>query len=171
MNLIKIFERVQKIPYKVCAFDRDNISEDIKYGDCRHKSTLLKRLLEKEGYDVKMFKVIFDWKDLPLPKEILRVLKKSSTIWVHDIVGVKLNGNYILLDSTWDKRFERKGFPFTKKWSGLENTMQVTDGKLEFYELDDFNERKGEILKKHGVKINREEAHKFAEALNEWIED
>jgi hypothetical protein len=31
-KLVEIYEKVQKIPYKVCKFDKDKISEDLKWG-------------------------------------------------------------------------------------------------------------------------------------------
>jgi len=57
-KLVEIFKKVQKIPYKVCKFDKNELNEHISYGDCRHKSELLKRLLEKEGFEVKKLKVL-----------------------------------------------------------------------------------------------------------------
>ncbi|MEM4230546.1 MAG: histidine phosphatase family protein [Candidatus Pacearchaeota archaeon] len=168
-KLIKIFEKVQRIPYKVCQFNEQKISEKLKFGDCRHKSALLKKLLDKEGYKTKKMKVIFNWKDLPLPREVLSSLKKSSTIWTHDALAVKIHGDYIFLDPTWNPSLKKLGFPVTENWSGLEDTKQVTEGELEFYKEDNFNARKEEILKKHNIHIDKEEAHKFAEALNKFI--
>lgn len=165
-KLISIFEKVQIIPYKVCKFDESKINSQLDFGDCRHKSTLLKKLLDKEGYKTKKIKVIFDWKDLPIPKKVLSILNKSSTIWTHDALAVKVHGDYIFLDPTWNPELKQLGFPITENWSGLEDTKQVTEGELEFYKEDDFNSKKEEILKKHNIKIDKEEAYKFAEALN-----
>ena len=170
-KLIGIFEKVQKISYRVCQFDKLDINENLKFGDCRHKTELLKKLLDKEGYKTKKMKVIFNWKDLPIPKKIISVLKKSSTIWTHDALAVKVHGDYIFLDPTWNPELKKLDFPITEKWSGLEDTKQVTEGELEFYKEDDFNSRKEEILKKHNIKINKREAYKFAEKLNKWLED
>jgi hypothetical protein len=52
-KLIEIFEKVQVIPYVVSKFDERSIDENLKAGDCRHKSTLLFNLLKKEGFEVK----------------------------------------------------------------------------------------------------------------------
>jgi len=169
-KLINIFRKVQKIQYKVCQFDESNINGKIKFGDCRHKSHLLKRLLDKEGYKTKKIKVIFDWKDLPIPKKIISILNKSSTIWTHDALAVKIHGDYIFLDPTWNPKLKKLDFPVTEKWSGLEDTKQVTEGELEFYKEDDFNSKKEEILKKHGISIDKEEVYKFAEELNKYLE-
>ncbi len=159
-NIIKIFKYVQKIPYRVCKFEKEKITYKLKYGDCRHKAFLLKTLLEKQGYEVMEIKVIFDWKDLPIPKEIISILKKSSTIWPHDSLKVKIKNRWVKIDPTWNPELEKKGFPITKKWDGKTDTKQVTEGKLKFY-------KKEKYIKKN--KINLDEAKMFAEILNEYL--
>lgn len=159
-DLIKIFEKVQKIPYRVCKFDKSEINEYLTRGDCRHKHYLLKQLLEKEGYKVKEVKVIFDWKNLPVPLEILSILKNSGTKWDHDSLKVLIDGNWIKVDCTWDPGLKQKGFPITENWDGKSDTKQITEGKLEFYDLDKY---------KKTIKLDKSEALKFAEKLNGWL--
>jgi hypothetical protein len=162
-QLITLFEKVQRIHYKVSKFEEKEINERIKFGDCRHKSTLLYNLLKESGFEVKKVKIIFDWKDLPIPKEILSHLKESSTIWDHDAISVRINNKWIKVDCTWDLPLKRVGFPITKNWDGVSNTLQVTKGKLEFYDADKY-------IKDKRIKIIKEEAYAFAEALNNWFE-
>lgn len=159
-KLIKIFKKVQKIPYKVCKFDKVNINQNLKYGDCRHKSLLLKILLEKEGYEVKELKVIFDWKDLPIPEKIISILKKSPTVWPHNSLKVKMNNKWLKVDPTWNLELENKGFPITKKWDGESDTKQVTEGKLKFYNKENFTKK---------IIIDKEEAKDFAHSLNNFL--
>jgi len=160
--IVKIFEEVQKIPYKVCKFEKKKIDKDLKFGDCRHKSYLLKQLLQKKGFEVKEIKVIFDWKDLPLPKELLSILKKSSTVWPHNSLKVKVDNKWLKVDCTWNPRLEKKGFPITKSWDGKTNTKQVTEGKLKFIDKDKYTKK---------IKVDMDEARRFAEALNKFLED
>jgi len=159
-KLIKVFEKVQKIPYRVCRFEKEKINQNLKYGDCRHKSLLLKQLLEKESYEVKEIKVLFDWKDLPLPQKIISILKKSPTVWSHNSLKVKVNHKWIKVDPTWNIELEKKGFPVTKKWNGETDTKQVTEEKLKFYD-------KKRCTKK--IMIDKEEARDFAEGLNNFL--
>lgn len=166
-KIIQIFEKVQKIPYKVCKFEKSNINEDILSGDCRHKSELLYLLLKKAGFEVKKIKVIFDWKDISLPNEILSILKKSDSVWTHDSLKVKISDKWIKVDCTWNPELEKKGFPITKKWNGKTETKQVTEGKLKFYDIDS----KEYLRKKEKINIDKEEAYKFANALNEYIKE
>ena len=158
--LIKIFEKVQKIPYRVCKFEEDKVDKNLKFGDCRHKSTLLKQLLQKRGFEIKEVKVIFDWKDLPLPNEILSILKKSPTIWPHSSLKVKINNKWLKVDCTWNPGLEKKGFPITKNWDGKTDTKQVTRGKLRFIDKEKYNKK---------IKIDIDEAKEFAGTLNNYL--
>ena len=171
-EMIKIFEKVQKIPYKIKQYIEEEIDENLKEGDCRHKSKLLIQLLKKEGYEsAKGLRVIFDWKDLPIPKKILEILQKSSTKQVHFAVRVKAHGNYLYLDPTWPISFEKMGFPVTKNWGGLEDTKQVTEGELEFFKKYYFEGERDEILKQYNITQDGEERDKFAKELNDWLKE
>jgi len=163
-KLIELFKEVQRIPYQVCKYDENEIDEDLMKGDCRHKHFLLKMLLEREGFIVKEIKVIFDWRDLPIPKNILDVLK-SGTIWDHSALKVKIGRRWLNIDCTWNPELESKGFPITKNWNGRTDTKQVTEGKLKFFDKKNFS-REAE-----NIKINKEEAHQFALKLNQWLYD
>ena len=72
-KIIKLFEEVQRIPYKVCKFDKSEIDQSILYGDCRHKSELLYSLLTKEGYEVKKLKD-------PITDELFKAVLKLESI-------------------------------------------------------------------------------------------
>lgn len=161
-KLIEIFERVQKIPYQVCKYDENEINEKLEKGDCRHKHFLLKKLLEQEGLEVKEVKVIFNWKDLPIPKNILEILK-SGTIWDHNSLKIKVNKKWIRVDCTWNPRLKEKGFPITEDWDGKSDTKQVTEGKLEFFDKEKY------VKDTNKIKISKEEAYKFAEKLNQFL--
>jgi hypothetical protein len=135
-------------------------------GDCRHKSLLLYNLLMQTNFEAEKVKVIFDWKDLPIPPKILKILKKSGTRWSHDAIGIKLSKyNQSYIDPTWNPELKKLGFPITELWDGKESTKQVTNKKLEYFETENFKPED------HGIKIDKEEAHKFAEALNKWLDE
>jgi hypothetical protein len=161
-RIIEIFKKVQKIPYKVCGYDKTKIDKNLAFGDCRHKSELLRQLLEKEGYKVKKIRVIFDWKDLPIPKPLLDILK-PETKFVHRLLKVRINKEWVKVDCTWSPELEKIGFPVTKDWDGKSDTKQVTNGKLDFYEEKDFDKIK--------LLIDKEKALKFAEELNKFLDN
>ncbi|MFH1823125.1 MAG: hypothetical protein ABH817_00185 [archaeon] len=161
-KLIKIFKQVQKIPYKITPFNEKKIDINLKYGDCRHKTFLLKKLLKKEGYRPKITYVIFNWKNLPIPKKLTSILKKSGTLWGHKIVTLKIKNKELRLDPSWDPKLRKAKFPVTGKWKGKKNTKQITTGKL------NFTSRKSVLNKK--LQFNKKEAHLFANALNNYLE-
>ncbi len=158
-----IFHKVQKIPYKVCNFDKTEIDESLKCGDCRHKTYLLKKFLEEMKIEVRITMVVFDWADLPLPDSILGILEKSGTLFPHKIVEVKMGDNWIKLDCGWDPDLKKANFPVTEEWDGKTDTKQITNGNLEFYTIEDYEEN-------HKINLVKEEAHKFSSALNEFLE-
>ncbi len=170
--LVKLFYFVQNIPYRVSAFDSsfnhggESVSIFIKKGDCRHKSLLLYNLLLEKNFDVTRMKVIFDWKDLPIPKEILGILEKSGTRWSHNVLRLDINKYYpVYVDPTWNFELEHIGFPVTKAWDGKGLTEQVTKGKLEYFESEGFRNED------HGIFIDKDEAAEFAETLNMWLDE
>jgi broad specificity phosphatase PhoE len=153
---------IWNLPYQVKPFIKTQINKEIDDGDCRHKSELLKQLFEEEGFKARIVYAVFDWKDLPIPKDILGILK-SGTKMVHNLLEVNLNGKWIKVDATWNRDLQEKGFPITKHWNGKENTKMVTEGKINFYKS------KEEAKKEEGINNSKEELHKFAEKLNKWI--
>ncbi len=64
----RLYFFVQKFPYKVCSFDGPLDLAKSGFGDCRHKQALLYELYSRLGLKVRKIKVLFDWKDLPLPE-------------------------------------------------------------------------------------------------------
>jgi len=160
-KIVKIFKKVQKIPYKIIPFNEKEIDKNLKYGDCRHKSFLLKKLLDKEGYNSKIIFVLFDWKDLPIPNEMISILKKSGTIFGHKILKIRVGNKEIKIDCSWDPKLKKGNFPVTEKWNGLEDTKQITEKKIQFLSKEEFNKKKPSIDKK--------EAHLFAESLNKFL--
>lgn len=161
-KLVDIFEKVQKVPYQACKYGENEIDEDLKQGDCRHKHFLLKKLLEQEGFEVREVKVIFNWKDLSISATILKILK-AGTVWDHDSLKVKVNNKWIKVDCTWNPELKEKGFPVTENWDGKSDTKQVTEGKLEFFDKEKY------IKDKERIKVIKEEAYKFAKALNQFL--
>ena len=162
---IALFHYIQNFLYKVGSF-KDGL-ELLKngYGDCRHKHTLLFKFFSLLGLRVKMVKILFDWRDLPLPLEILSLLKESDTIWGHDALLMEIEGKDVLIDATWDPALKKYGFPVTDKWDGFLSTKPVTAGKIKILELEDYKKIKPTI------KIIHSEAERFALSLNEFLDN
>lgn len=161
---IALFEYVQKFPYRVCPGGDSLSLVKNGFGDCRHKHNLLYELFQKIGLDSKKVKVLFDWKDLPLPEEMLDILKESDSVWGHNALVVKIDGKEVLVDATWPKKLKEKGFPITDNWDGLNNTEKITSGKTSVISIEEYKEYKSKM------KLVPEEMKVFAVQLNDFIE-
>ncbi len=131
---IAIFEFVRDFEYRIGNW-RPNHPEDIiarRLGDCRHKADLLEALLKCAGYEARKVRVIFDWADLPVPPDILKIRGISKGI--HDAVEVYLEDRWVYLDATWSIGMKSAGFPVTEDWDGNSSTRQVTTGAVQIIE-------------------------------------
>lgn len=155
---------IYHLQYKIKPYKKEDINIDLEDGDCRHKTELLKQLFEEEGFKTREIYTIFDWKNLPVPNHILNILK-SGTKMIHKFLEVNLNGKWLKVDLTWNRKLKNKGFPVTSYWNGKEDTKMVTKGKMKFYKT------KEEAKKYKGLNKNKKELHKFATKLNKWISD
>ena len=162
-KIIKTFEFVQKIPYKVCKFKSVDDLIINNFGDCRHKHLFLFEVYSKLGLKVEKIKVIFDWKNLPIPDEKLKILKKSGTIFPHNALHLYRDNKKILVDATWEIRLEKIGFPVTKKWDGKSNTKSITDNKVENLCLKEYRKREKTL------KLVKEELILFSNELNKFL--
>ena len=104
-------------------------------------------------------------KDLPIPAEILGILRKSGTRWSGDVLKLNINPYYpVYVDATWNFELESLGFPVTKVWDGKGSTEQMTRGKLEYFEAEGFRDED------HGIVLDEDEVKRFGEALNSWLD-
>lgn len=164
-KIIKAFELVQKIPYKVCKFESVDELITNNFGDCRHKHSFLFEVYSKLGLKVEKIKVLFDWKDLPIPNEKFKILEKSGTIFPHNALYLFRENKKILVDATWEPRLEKIGFPIINNWNGKSNTKSITNGKVENLSLEEYEERKKELG------LIREELLSFADELNSFLKE
>ena len=170
--LVKLFHFVQNIPYRIAPFDsgsyacEESVTIFMKQGDSRHKSLLLHNLLQEKNFEVEMAKVVFDWKDLPIPAEIFGILEKSGTVWSHDVLKLNVNPYYpVYIDTSWNFELGEVGFPVMKVWDGKESTKKVTEGKVEYFDADGFENED------HDIFLDDDEVAEFSEALNMWLDE
>ena len=159
-KLIGIFTKIQSIPYKCRAKPLNIFSENIYYANCNKKRELLKIELDFCGYETRYLNGIFDWKDLPIPIDILKILKKSGTLQKHHLLEVLVGKNYLKVDPTWNLELETKNFPVTKNWDGESDTKPVTNGTIIFY-----NPQIQSIKLPYFI----DEREQFAQELNKWL--
>ena len=155
------------MPYKVLPFEEEKIDFTLREGDCRHKTQFLKNAFDKEGIEYRELVALFEWQDLPIPQELLDILKKSSKRWTHQLLEVKIGDKWLKIDPVWDKTLGHISFPTTSisRWEGDSDIGRVSLGEIEYIPKDKFKKED------YGIKIDKEEAHVFAEKLNEFLEE
>lgn len=160
-KLIEIFRKVQAIPYK-CRGEEHFSCLNIMplYANCNKKRDLLKNLLGGEGFESRDLDAIFDWTDLPIPQEIIRILRNSGTHQKHHLLEIRVNGNYIKIDATWNPELGNRGFPVTKNWDGNSDTEPITPGTILFYDP---------FFRKVSLPYFPIERGDFAREFNEWL--
>ncbi len=159
-RLIELFEKVQAIHYR-CRSEEFSYSEIMPpYANCNQKRNILRILLEKEGFESRDLDAIFDWKDLPIPEEILKILRNSGTQQKHHLLEVRINEDYLKIDPTWNPELRRRNFPVTEDWDGESDTQQITNGKIRFY---------NPTFEKISLPYFPQERRDFAREFNQWL--
>lgn len=144
-------------------------------GSCSEKHLFLGREFRKLGISVRYLTMTFDWRTLPVPKEIIN--KKDSPIGGHLALKIKLGGKWMIVDAAWDPGLEKAGFPVTKScasaqemnahllnwrsrnWDGRRDTKLAVK-PMELQESE----------KPPPEQIKRTENREFYDALNKWME-
>lgn len=162
--IIKAYEFVQGIPYRVCKFE--NVDELVlnNYGDCRHKHEFLYKVFSSLGLRVEKIKVLFDWKDLSIPNSLLETLKESGTVFSHDALYLYRGEEKILVDATWNPSLLEYGFPVTQYWDGKSNTEFITRGNIQVFSLEEYFEKKKDLH------FKKDELLKFGSELNKFLD-
>ncbi len=171
--MIKLFEFVQSYPYQIRPVgdtSREGVDlYDLEEGDCRHKRNALYALLESKGYEVRKVAIVFDWKDLPVPKEILDLRRQSGTRAFHSGMDVKIKGKWVAIDPTWDKDLIEAGFPVNENWDGESPMKNVTFGECTRVQHDEY-EKISDLYGKFDIPYPvQSENQAFVQALNEWL--
>lgn len=161
MNLlIDLFKQVQRIPYKCRGNPQKLFEVNLPYANCSQKRELLNHLLQANKYQTRYLDAVFDWRDLPIPKDILKILKQSGTFQRHHLLEVRVDNTYLKVDPTWNLELGSKGFPVTFQWEGNRDTKQVTEGTIFFYDP-----QKTEVSLPYFFRERKD----FAQEFNRWL--
>ncbi len=159
-KLIELFEKVQSIPYR-CRSEEFFYSGILHpYANCNQKRNILRILLDNEGFESRDLDAVFDWKDLPIPEEILKILRNSGTQQKHHLLEIRINEDYLRIDPTWNPELKDKNFPVTENWNGESDTQQITNGKIRFY---------NPAFEKIYLPYFPQERRDFAREFNQWL--
>lgn len=125
---IAVFEHVRDIPYRLVPtlYDPAVAAEGIllaNAGSCTPKHFLLGRWLELLGYDVRYLTSVFDWNvpELAFPDGLRRLAERYPDEY-HLCLEVDIDGQWRLVDATWDPRLRHLGFQVNDAWDGCSDT-------------------------------------------------
>ena len=114
------FNMIREVPYRLGLDGNPKKLFSENFGNCTRKHLYLARHLYMLGYQVTMGIATFDWRDLPIPPEILKLLKES--IDTHLFLIANFGHGKLNVDATWDSQMPT-GFPINN-WDG-DNSVQI----------------------------------------------
>jgi peptidase E len=158
-TLINIFDEIRDIPYKI------SLSLDEIDTSCTGKHFKLIEEFNKLGYETRWRVCEFNWKDIGLPVEILKIPHQEAA--THAYIEVKINNKWTIVDCTWDNGL-KKILP-VNSWDCISDT-QIAVPYTDIYDVEKSNTimtsyDDKEILA--DLSINAE----FYRAINNWFED
>lgn len=160
-----IFERVKNIPYTL-GLDGNPAKLFVENaGNCTRKHFYLADRLRALGYRVGLGVAEFDWRNLPIPDKITKLLK--NPIDSHSFLYVSYAENEISVDATWDPNMPQ-GF-IVNTWDGQNNTqigVPIIRIYRENYQLIRAKALMGSVVRsvRHDRKLTP-----FNDAFNEWL--
>lgn len=176
--IISIYNRIRDIPYAIIPELRaPDIGPagllELNKGSCQPKHWLLALLFKKLGIPIKYVTYPFKWSKCPIkyPEEFKKILP-NLPISYHLAIKAHINNNWILVDATYDLPLAKVGFPVTKEWDGISNTINAVDPLDEIIH-ETPQERVSYETKQKSLYTEKEKAalSEFIEKLNLWLDN
>lgn len=175
---IVVFEHIRDIPYYLVPqiADPDEWAASIlalNKGSCSPKHYLLGMLFNRMGLEVKYVSYSFRWDKQPVNySPELAELAKGSPTGYHGACKAKIDGQWILIDATWDSALSKAGFAVNLNWDGKSNTRNAVVPLKEIIH-DDLQSRLNFVSQKRSLYSEKEKEiySRFIEKFNLWLED
>lgn len=164
----ELFTLVRDIPYRLAGGDPETLMKDY-HGECTRKHLFLAPRFRNLGYKVDIGLAIFDWRDLPIPPEILSLLR--SPIQHHMFLFAEKYGRRSIVDATWDKEMSKRGFPFIEWQDNGDMSLAVNSNHIKIVHLPILQAR---AFVSQSIKNVRQIAYgplktPFNDAFNNWL--
>lgn len=118
MNAIQarkdMFRFVRDIPYYISLDEKQDYC-------CGTKAFMLERLLRDLGLKTRQVICKFNWEELPIKNEILKLPHDKPEFHQYLEVWIPETKQWVAVDSTWDAGLKNTGFPVAE-WDGLHHT-------------------------------------------------
>ena len=112
MNIIKEFNKVRDIPYRI------PLSLEEPDDCCSGKADKLFKIFKDGGYNARYRLCTFRWSSLNLPKELQDIPHDDNSS--HSYLEIEIDGKWKIIDVTWDKGL--KGLFVVNEWDGKSDT-------------------------------------------------
>lgn len=163
----RLSARVRDIPYALgTGGNVDRLLEN-KAADCADKHLFLRKKLQELGYKVELGMAQFDWRNLPIPEDILSLLKQPVQHHLFLYTGFEKAEN--ILDVTFDQGMKHLGFSIFD-WDGSSPTdltvKAIKISKIKPIVLDTRSFISSKIKQ---LKHLNNEPTPFNDAFNAWL--
>jgi transglutaminase-like putative cysteine protease len=122
---VAVYNHIRDISYAIVSELRDPATGPagmlkLGKGSCIPKHFLLGMLFEKLNIPVKYATYLFSWDDprVKYPPDLRRTVKLLPK-GTHLACQAYIEGQWILIDATWDSALKRAGFPVNESWDGI----------------------------------------------------
>lgn len=165
----ELFTLIRDIPFVLGAEGKPETLIKDNYGECSRKHLFLVPRLKRIGYKVDIGIAQFDWRELPIPNDILALLKQP--IQYHMFLYLNKNGRSSIVDATWDKSMSEKGFPLLEWNNSNETEIAVKPIKISRVNLPVFKARSLVSQSLNNIKelIHGPQKTPFNDAFNNWL--
>jgi hypothetical protein len=164
---VQAFYKIREVPYVISRKTPEEMKEGGK-GSCYHKHAWLAEELQELGIPVKFVTYQFKWgATLSMPTQLKQQAKKLSS-GTHLFLKVKMDGNWLNVDATWNSMMKEHGFP-VNEWNGKTSTRLAVKPLGEMEEFDSLEGVNGYVKKHHDTKPDKKQRQKYFQDFNEWI--
>jgi len=168
-QIIILAEKVRDIPYGVIG---SRAAEDVfqkNMGTCSGKHNLLKELYQELGIKTQDSVAMHRFKNMSVefPSDIKEILNRSDIVDPHNFFKMEVDGNWIIVDVTWDKPLKKLGFTVTENWDG-KTDMPIAVVADEIIETNDPLAIKEEKIGKLPAEVQADR-ELFLKKLSDWL--
>ena len=165
----QLYVKVRDVPYVLGAEGKhDTLLED-NFGGCTRKHLFLALRLKQMGYKADIGIALFDWRELPIPGDILNLLKQP--IQYHMFLFSNRGGEDFVVDATWDKEMQKLGFPVFEWDESSQSNLGVKAISIHKQNLFVLRSRSivSSSLKSITVTLKGKQDTPFNDAFNNWL--
>jgi len=174
---ISVYNHIRDIPYAIVPELRDPVSGpagmlELGKGSCIPKHFLLGMLFQKLGIPVKYCTYLYSWDDprIKYPPD-LRSIVKELPMGTHLACRAHIEGQWVLVDATWDGRLKKAGFSVNENWDGLHPTKNAIKPMEEVvHDTVEERVRYTTEAKKSWTEAQARAYEKFPAVFNAWLE-